>query len=271
MITRERFTLAQLVERTGTTPATVRHYLDLGLLPRPHREAANRFRYDSRHEQAIRLIRLLQERRQLPLSQIRRLLPELLRIPGEQAFHPEMWDETVEVHLRERGRQLPSARLLRAGMAAFERHGFAEVRVDDVCRAAKVAKGSFYRHYRSKEELFFAAASAAGDEVARVFSAEAGPDGLDLDEAVGVLTEALSRHLPLLLDLMALAAQRRPGHARAARRIFAGLRAAVGEGVASGLDAEEAGALVVDRALSACLRRLVGDESMAPDTLVDVM
>jgi AcrR family transcriptional regulator len=182
-----------------------------------------------------------------------------------------MWDETVEVHLRERGRQLPSARLLRAGMAAFERHGFAEVRVDDVCRAAKVAKGSFYRHYRSKEELFFAAASAAGDEVARVFSAEAGPDGLDLDEAVGVLTEALSRHLPLLLDLMALAAQRRPGHARAARRIFAGLRAAVGEGVASGLDAEEAGPLVVDRALSACLRRLVGDESMAPDTLVNVM
>jgi AcrR family transcriptional regulator len=271
MITRERFTLAELVERTGTTPATVRHYLDLGLLPRPHREAANRFRYDSRHEQAIRLIRLLQERRQLPLSQIRRLLPELLRIPGEQAFHPEMWDETVEVHLRERGRQLPSARLLRAGMSAFERHGFADVRVDDVCRAAKVAKGSFYRHYRSKEELFFAAASAAGDEVGRAFSAEAGPEGLDLDEAVVVLTGALSRHLPLLLDLMALAAQRRPGHARAARRIFAGLRAAVGGGVASNLDADEAGAVVVDRALSACLRGLVGDESAARDTLVDVM
>ena len=271
MISRERFTLAELVERTGTTPATVRHYLDLGLLPRPHREAANRFRYDSRHEQAIRLIRLLQERRQLPLSQIRRLLPELLRIPGEQAFHPEMWDETVEVHLRERGRQLPAARLLRAGMAAFERHGFAEVRVDDVCRAAKVAKGSFYRHYRSKEELFFAAASAAGDEVVRVFSAEAGPDGLGVDDAVVVLAQALSRHLPLLLDLMALAAQRRPGHARAARRIFAGLRAAVGEGLASGLDADDAGAAVVDRALLACLRGLVGDESVAPDSLVNIM
>jgi AcrR family transcriptional regulator len=271
MITRERFTMAELVERTGTTPATVRHYLDLGLLPRPHRVAANRFLYDSRHEQAIRLIRLLQERRQLPLSQIRRLLPELLRIPGEQAFHPEMWDETVEVHLRERGRQLPSARLLRAGMAAFERHGFAEVRVDDVCRAAKVAKGSFYRHYRSKEDLFFAAASAAGDEVVRIFSTEAEPKGLGLDEAVVVLTEALARHLPLLLDLVALAAQRRPGHARVARRIFAGLRAGIGRGVESGLEADEAGAVVVDRALLACLRSLLGDETIAAGGIAGVM
>jgi AcrR family transcriptional regulator len=134
-----------------------------------------------------------------------------------------------------------------------------------------VAKGSFYRHYRSKEELFFAAASAAGDEVERAFSAEAGPDGLGLDEAVVVLTQALSRHLALLLDLMALAAQRRPGHARAARRIFAGLRAAVTDGVASGLDADAAGAVVVDRALLACVRRLVGDESVAPDSLVNIM
>jgi hypothetical protein len=107
--------------------------------------------------------------------------------------------------------------------------------------------------------------------VARAFSAEAGPDGLDLDEAVLVLTRSLSRHLPLLLDLMALAAQRRPGHARAARRIFAGLRAAAGEGVVSGLDADEAGAVVVDRALLACLRGLVGDESVAPDGLVNIM
>jgi AcrR family transcriptional regulator len=270
MIARERFTMAELVERTGTTPATVRHYLDLGLLPRPHRVAANRYLYDARHEQAIRLVRLLRERRQLPLSQIRRLLPELLRIPGEQAFHPEMWDETVEVHLRERGRQLPSARLLRAGMAAFERHGFAEVRVDDVCRAAKVAKGSFYRHYRSKEDLFFAAASAAGQDVARTFSAEAKP-GLGQDEAVAVLTDALARHLPLLLDLVALAAQRRPGHARVARRIFAALRGAVGSRVASGLDADEAGAEAVDRALLVCLRSLLGDETVAPGALAGVM
>src|SRR5205807_9603844 len=122
-----------------------------------------------------------------------------------------------------------------------------------------------------KEELFFAAASAAGDEVVRVFSAEAGPDGLGVDDAVVVLAQALSRHLPLLLDLMALAAQRRPGHARAARRIFAGLRTSVGEGVASGLDADDAGAAVVDRALLACLRGLVGDESVAPDSLVNIM
>jgi hypothetical protein len=41
--------------------------------------------------------------------------------------------------------------------------------------------------------------------------------------------------------------------------------------VESALDADEAGAVVVDRALLACLRSLLGDESVASGSLAGVI
>ena len=62
------FTLRDLVERTRVPATTIHHYQRLGLLPPPDRAAWNRFVYDDRHVQALRLIRLLRERRRLGLG-----------------------------------------------------------------------------------------------------------------------------------------------------------------------------------------------------------
>lgn len=268
MSTGERFTMSELVARTAVRPATIRHYVRLGLLPSPQRVAPNRFLYDRRHEQTLRLVRLLRERRHLPLSQIRRILPSLAKVPDEQAFRTEMWDRVVETELTSRSRSGPAARLLRAGMTAFTRHGFAEVRVDDVCRSAKLAKGSFYRHYRSKEDLFFATAVAAGAEAGRSFSAVVdamgnGSDaaGLSEEEAGRVLSRALTPHLPLMLDLLALAAQRRPGHARVAQTVFADLRTVVRARLRPTV-ADGAEQRVVGAALLAGIRALIADPAL---------
>jgi len=265
---RDRFSMSELVARTGVSPATVRHYLSLELLPPPHRVAANRFLYDRRHEQALRIIRSLRERHQLSLPEIRQMLPSLAKMPAEQAFRPEMWDEVMKSHAGMGSRREPSARLLQAGMAAFARHGFAEVRIDDLCQSAKLAKGSFYRHYSSKEDLFFAAAQAAASEAGRAFaeSARIGDgrgeglgEGLDEDEAAVVLTQALTRHLPLILGLLALAAQRRPGHARVARGVFAQLRSVVRSNLASSAT-PGADLRVVGQAVLLGIRHLVDDK-----------
>jgi AcrR family transcriptional regulator len=269
----ERFSMAELVRRTGVRPATVRHYLRLGLLPSPHRVAANRFLYDRRHEQAVRLVRLLRERRHLPLAEIRRILPSLAKMPDEQAFRPQMWDEVAETERDLSERRTPAARLLRAGIAAFSRHGFAEVRVDDVCKSAKLAKGSFYRHYRSKEDLFFAAAVAAGDETARAFVDTAGRGstedqgpGWSEEEAGDALGAAMTPHLPLMLDLLALAAQRRPGHARVAKTVFADLRRVVRGTLGS--PAEGAEHRVVGAALVLGIRHLIDRVDVGQPPLV---
>lgn len=208
--------MSELVERTGVAAATVRYYLASGLLPPPRRAKTNRFLYDERHVEVIRLIRLLQDRRSLSLETIGRMLPELLPDltgAGEGGiFRPEMWGQLLAVHFPTTTLPSLSDRLREAGMAAFARHGYADVSVDDVCQATGIAKGSFYRHFSSKEELFFAAAAHVGEVIGAVL---AGRDLTSEGEVVALLAEALGPYLPIVLDLASLALQRRPGYARA--------------------------------------------------------
>lgn len=284
--------MAELVRRSGVSPATIRHYLRLELIPSPYPAAQNRYLYDRRHVQALHLVRLLRERRQMPLSEIGRILPSLAKMPGEQAFRPEMWDEVLQSHNRPPRDALPAQRLLDAGLSAFTRHGLSEVTVDDVCGLAGLAKGSFYLHYRSKEELFFATVLAAGAEVSRAFARAAsaapnrssrapgesvpssgegdsgsggaapgrtkGPaEGLTEKEAARLLATALAERLPLLLELLVLAAQRRPGHARVAQEVFVEVR----QGIRLHLRppvAEQAERRVVGEALVQGIRQVIG-------------
>jgi AcrR family transcriptional regulator len=260
MAARERLTISELRARTGIPPATIHHYLRLGLLPSPHRDAPNRFTYDSRHVQALRLIRLLRSRRGLPLDAIRRVLPELAR-EGDQAFRPEMWDRVVGRRLAGAIRRAPAARLLEAAKEAFARRGYGEVGVDEICRSARMAKGSFYRHYRSKEELFLAAAASAADDVLRAWSrvAEPGPAG------AASLSDHLEPRLPIFLDLLGRAIQRRPGYRAASRRILGRLAVEVGRR-SGGADPARSGARILVRAIGRISARAL--EPSALDSLL---
>src|SRR5918995_450678 len=95
MTAETRYTIAELVERTGIPATTIHHYRNAGLLPPPERVGANRFRYSDRHVQALRLIRVLRDRRRLPLPAIREVLPELLASGDEEAFHTETWEAAL--------------------------------------------------------------------------------------------------------------------------------------------------------------------------------
>ncbi len=50
------------------------------------------------------------------------------------------------------------AKLLNAAMAVIRAKGYAATSVDDICQAAGVTKGSFFHHFKSKEDLAVAAA-----------------------------------------------------------------------------------------------------------------
>jgi AcrR family transcriptional regulator len=52
-----RFSLSELVARSGVPASTIHHYRRAGMIPPPVREAANRFGYDERHLEALRAIR----------------------------------------------------------------------------------------------------------------------------------------------------------------------------------------------------------------------
>jgi AcrR family transcriptional regulator len=221
------FTMADLVARTGVPAATIHHYLRSGLLPRPKKVAPNRFTYDERHVRALKLVRTLRDRRGLALPMIKRIMPELLQLETTEAFRPEMWDRALAPRLSRR-RRLPSARLLDVALDAFSRRGYDGVNVDEICRAARIAKGSFYRHYRSKEELFFAAADSAASEVMDGFRRAVAASQLDAEAAGLVLGPILEPRLPLFLDLFAGAMQRRPGYPAGARTVFSRISIEIG-------------------------------------------
>jgi AcrR family transcriptional regulator/DNA-binding transcriptional MerR regulator len=239
MVTAERggessvreFSMSSLVERTGVAAATIRYYLAEHLLPPPRRAASNRFLYDERHVEVIRLIRLLQERRNLSLETIGRLLPDLLPDltgqPEGGLFHPEMWGQLLAVHFPASPSPSPADLLVDAGLAAFSRHGYSDVSIDDVCRTAVIAKGSFYRYFTSKEELFFAVAAATGRRVAEAIVGLGGGEQVPVDRAVEIVAQSVTQYLAIVLDLCSLAAQRRPGHGRVLRALMSDLYVAV--------------------------------------------
>lgn len=54
----------------------------------------------------------------------------------------------------EKERQTIRSQLMAAGLKRFAKEGVRSVRVEDICRDAGIAKGSFYAFFPSKEELF---------------------------------------------------------------------------------------------------------------------
>lgn len=74
------------------------------------------------------------------------------------------------------------ARLMDAAVRLFARDGFEAASVNEIAKLADVANGTFYVHFRSKEEIAAAVTFGIAQGVVR-----------QLDEAMGDVTDALER------------------------------------------------------------------------------
>jgi TetR/AcrR family transcriptional regulator, transcriptional repressor for nem operon len=63
------------------------------------------------------------------------------------------------------------SKLLDVARDVIRAKGYTAATVDDICAAAAVTKGSFFHHFRSKEELGIAAARQFGEMAATIFAA----------------------------------------------------------------------------------------------------
>jgi AcrR family transcriptional regulator len=64
------------------------------------------------------------------------------------------------------------ASLVKAARALFERNGYLETNVGDIARRARVAHGTFYTYFNSKEEIFSEVVEALQADMARIASDE---------------------------------------------------------------------------------------------------
>jgi AcrR family transcriptional regulator len=256
------FSMAELLARTGVPAATIRYYLGLGLLPEPVRVSANRFLYDERHAEVLRMIRLVRERRGLSIEAIGKVLPELLPDlydkPSSEVFNPAMWDELIDAASHIAGVPSVPERLVEAGIALFCARGFADVSIDDVCRVAEIAKGTFYRHFGSKEELFFATAEKAARRAGAELAAGAAGTPIAETELTKRIETAIEPYLVVFLDVASLAAQRRPGY----RRTLQTVSGVLSEAAATlGATSDAAVDTAVAKALILALRHATASDS----------
>ncbi len=204
--------LSGLVARTGVPAATLHYWLRRELLP-PPRRVGGRYRYDDCHVRAARLVRVLREDRHLSIEETAAILPSLLAVGDEQALHPDTWNAALAAHLPA-PRVVPT-KLLDAAVAAFTSAGYAEVRVDDLCTAAGMAKGSFYRWFGSKDDAFNAAVRHVGTMASAALQEHELPR--TPDDAVALLVIVMAPHLPLLLEAGGRAVRGHAGVAEALR------------------------------------------------------
>lgn len=246
------YTLNELVRRGGVAASTVHVYRRLGLLPTPTAGPGHRFIYDERHLRSLRTIRRLRERSHLSLATIGQVLPTLLEVPLDD-LDDERWDETVAAVVQQVEPARPPRRLLTAAREAFSRHGYDAVSVEEITTGARLAKGSFYRYFDTKEDAFLAAARSIVDVI---------NDGLDTrsgtvspHEAIEELAELLAPVVPLFLEVVLRALHGQANHAEVVAEIIAGVGAgAARRGGIPPDSVDEYAATIAEAALARWLR-----------------
>ena len=61
-------------------------------------------------------------------------------------------------------------RILKAALQVFRQKGYGATRIEDVCEAAGLTKGSFFHHFKTKEELAIAAADYWNEVTSAMFA-----------------------------------------------------------------------------------------------------
>jgi AcrR family transcriptional regulator len=241
-MTISQFPMGELVARTGVPATTIHYYRAAGLLPEPDRSTPNRFLYDERHVAAVLAIRETRRAMGLPLASIARVLP------GIADGGPPSGDVRGNAGCDEPD---VAARLVDAAIGLFSSPGFASVTMSDIAERAGIAKGSVYRFFPSKEELFLTAVRTCVDRAMAELETRAAALGppLDTDDAARILGESVRPAMPLLMDLAAQTLLGNLQRLQLAREVLATLLERIGRVTAGGEPAPERAGRVLLRVI----------------------
>ncbi|WP_162942038.1 MerR family transcriptional regulator [Desertimonas flava] len=249
------YTIRDLVQLSAVPASSIHHYRRLGLIPEPSRSPSNQYRYDDRHVTALTMVRSLR-RRGCSLDEIRDVMGEFLRGRDGGCSAMEGLELTEQV-----GDRTPETKLIDAAIAEFAVHGFHEVSIAALCERADVAKGTFYRCFDSKEDVFLAAARAIIERAIDGFDQVAG--SLPESERPAAFATHLRPGLPVLFELAKRLTQESGPSVSEAVTLFAGLARRLGRVVqpsAADDQAEAGGGWLIMLSLVAIFEDLLASE-----------
>lgn len=117
---------------------------------------------------------------------------------------------------RRRRKEARPAEILQAALQEFARNGLAATRLEDIARRAGIAKGTIYRYFDSKEELFIAVIRSrivlSLDDFNQMITQFPGPtDALLRLVLTGIYREFVGTDIAALMRILISEGQRFPG------------------------------------------------------------
>ncbi len=129
--------IGELSRLSGVSVSTLYDYLKSGLLPSPEKESPTKAYFGKGHLSRLKEIKALKDQG-LTLSEIRE------RFALDRETEVEAWGTSDDVRIA----------IVDKALELFSRFHYENTKISDITEALDMGNGTFYRYFKSKEELF---------------------------------------------------------------------------------------------------------------------
>lgn len=127
-----------LSQRSGYSISTIYEYLRNGLLHSPRKEGPTKSRFDSTHLKRLIMIRDFREKEQLTLTEIKKRFETSIDVTQTE-FSTE---QSIRIQIVDKA------------LTLFAKQHLEKTKISDITDALNMGSGTFYRYFKSKEDLF---------------------------------------------------------------------------------------------------------------------
>jgi AcrR family transcriptional regulator len=190
MNTANYYKISELSRISSTPIPTIRYYIREGLLPPAIKTGKTTAYYTDDHLARLQMIKKLQEEEQKSLAAIK---DELDRMPPASAP-----GKNEIIASSEKRNEIVSATI-----DLFISKGLGETSIDDIVNKASIGKGTFYKYFKDKDDLFIQCADSIFYEMYRHVWQEI-KDEHDMTSRLFKRGEAFFESYPKWIDMMNL-------------------------------------------------------------------
>lgn len=134
--------MSELVKLSGVPAQKIRQYLQKEILPKPIKINRTSAFYTQQHLQRLQLIKKLHKENKLPIATIKQMIHSVIDTEGSGSSAQSENPSVVREHL------------VNSSIEVFRRKSYDGTTITDIVQAANIARNTFYRYFRNKEELF---------------------------------------------------------------------------------------------------------------------
>ena len=134
--------ISELSKLSGVPIEKIRYYIQKEILPKPIKINRTSAFYTKQHLERLELIKKLHNENQLPISVIKETINSVIEIEGQGSA------------IQLENPSLIRDRLVSSSIEVFRKKGYEGTTITDIVEAANISRNTFYRNFKSKEELF---------------------------------------------------------------------------------------------------------------------